>query len=409
MYSYIARQPIFDREMRTIAYELLFRDGMNNAFPDVSPEYATSRVISDQFLCIPVPRIACSHSAYINVPHQMLISGLGDALPHENVVIEILENAIPDERLFDAVKDLHNKGYQLALDDFTMKDSWDRFLRYISVIKFDIRGNSYQDILHYINVKQDWLKATEFLAEKVETKEEFDLYRSAGFSFFQGYFFSRPEIMKNKCLPQNTLSLCRLMMEVNREAPDFSAIESLLKTDLTLSYKIMRYVRNLLFKSHGIMKTDNFTLKEMLICLGCDAIRRFVTVAALANMGVAGVSECYHLSMVRGKFCELIARQTERALLPCNAFVCGLFSLLDIILEVPMEDLIKQISVPHAVSAALCEHQGDLYNILALSLCYEQYNWEGASEICHTLNISEFSVIEAMQAATKWADEISFG
>jgi EAL and modified HD-GYP domain-containing signal transduction protein len=75
MYSYIARQPIFDREMRTIAYELLFRDGMNNAFPDVSPEYATSRVISDQFLCIPVPRIACSHSAYINVPHQMLISG----------------------------------------------------------------------------------------------------------------------------------------------------------------------------------------------------------------------------------------------------------------------------------------------------------------------------------------------
>jgi EAL and modified HD-GYP domain-containing signal transduction protein len=110
------------------------------------------------------------------------------------VVIEILENAIPDERLFDAVKDLHNKGYQLALDDFTMKDSWDRFLRYISVIKFDIRGNSYQDILHYINVKQDWLKTTEFLAEKVETKEEFDLYRSAGFSFFQGISLAGPRL-----------------------------------------------------------------------------------------------------------------------------------------------------------------------------------------------------------------------
>jgi EAL and modified HD-GYP domain-containing signal transduction protein len=259
MYSYIARQPIFDGEMRTIAYELLFRDGMNNAFPDVSPEYATSRVISDQFLCIPVPRIVCNHRAYINVPHQMLISGLGDTLPHENVVIEILENAIPDDRLFTAVKDLHNRGYQLALDDFTMKDSWDRFLRYISVIKFDIRENSYQDILHYINTKKDRLKATEFLAEKVETKEQFDLYRRAGFSFFQGYFFSRPEVMKNKCLPQNTLSLCRLMMEVNREAPDFSAIENLLKTDLTLSYKIMRYVRNLLFKSHGITETDNFS------------------------------------------------------------------------------------------------------------------------------------------------------
>jgi EAL and modified HD-GYP domain-containing signal transduction protein len=100
--------------------------------------------------------------------------------------------------------------------------------------------------------------------------------------------------------------------------------------------------------------------------MGCDAIRRFVTVAALANMGVAGVSECYHLSMVRGKFCELIARQTERLYYPVM-HLCGLFSLLDVILEVPMEDLMKQISVPQTVAAALCEHQGDLYNILFLS------------------------------------------
>ncbi|WP_320339042.1 EAL and HDOD domain-containing protein, partial [Citrobacter farmeri] len=176
---------------------------MNNAFPDVSPEYATSRMISDQFLCIPVPRIANNHSSFINVPHQMIINGLGDTLPNEKVVIEILENAVPDDALFCAVKDMHDRGYQLALDDFTMDDEWDRFMQYISVIKFDVRDNDYEDIRQYIHRKSQLLQGIKFLAEKVETRDEFELYSRAGFALFQGFFFSRPEILRNKCLSQN--------------------------------------------------------------------------------------------------------------------------------------------------------------------------------------------------------------
>ncbi|HBV1539892.1 TPA: EAL and HDOD domain-containing protein [Citrobacter freundii] len=407
MYSFIARQPIFDTKMQTVAYELLFRDGMNNAFPDVSPEYATSRMISDQFLCIPVPRIANNHSSFINVPHQMIINGLGDTLPNEKVVIEILENAVPDDALFCAVKDMHDRGYQLALDDFTMDDEWDRFMQYISVIKFDVRDNDYEDIRQYIHRKSQLLQGIKFLAEKVETRDEFELYSRAGFALFQGFFFSRPEILRNKCLSQNPLPLSRLMMEVNRENPDFAAVERLLKTDLTLSYKIMRYVRNMLFNSHGIIQADNLTLKEMLMYLGGKELRRFVAVAALSNMGRSGISELYHLSMVRGKFCELIAGKINNVSLSYNAFICGLFSLLDVILELPMDDLIKQISTPQNVTAALCEHKGELFDILTLSLCYEKLNWEETAKICNTLNISEFTVIETMQAATKWADELA--
>ncbi|VTP13852.1 EAL domain protein [Phytobacter ursingii] len=408
MYSFIARQPIFDRERQTVAYELLFRDGMNNAFPDVPPEYATSRVISDQFLCTPPPRAGSRYCSYINVPHQMIINGLGDVLPNDSVVIEILENAVPDDRLFAAVKDMHDRGYQFALDDFTMNAQWDRFLRYISVIKFDIRANPFHDIVNYITHHKAMPGGIKFLAEKVETREEYDHCHRAGFSFFQGFFFSRPEIFRHKCLPQNTLSLCRLMMEVNRDIPDFAAIEQLLKTDLALSYKLMRYVRNLLFKSQGILNADNFSLKEMLMYLGCNAIRRFVTVAALANIGGTGVPELYRMSMVRGKFCEQIALKTDCTLLPCHAFLCGLFSLLDVILELPMVDLMKQVSVPQTVAAALCEHTGKQADILFLAQCYERRDWEAASEYCHVLHLSEHTVIEAMQAATRWADDISF-
>lgn len=407
MYSFIARQPIFDRKMQTVAYELLFRDGMKNSFPDVSPEYATSRVISDQFLCIPIPRIADNHSSFINVPHRMIISGLGDTLPNDKVVIEILEDAIPDDELFLAVRELHDNGYQLALDDFTLDSAWDRFMRYISVIKFDVREKTYHEIDRYLTEKKHLLHGIKFLAEKVETREEFELYSQAGFVLFQGFFFSRPEIIRNKCLSQNPMVLSSLMMEVNRESPDFTVLERLLKNDLTLSYKVMRYVKNMLFKSHGITPSGELTLKEMLMYLGYNEIRRFVSVAALSSIGVSGVSELYRLSMVRGKFCELIAGKLNLASLSYNAFVCGLFSLLDVILEQPMDDLIQQISVPGNVADALCLHKGELFDILNLSLCYEKLSWEETAEICRTLNISEFSVIETMQKATKWADELA--
>jgi c-di-GMP-related signal transduction protein len=123
----------------------------------------------------PCSRIANNHSSFINVPHQMIINGLGDTLPNEKVVIEILENAVPDDALFCAVKDMHDRGYQLALDDFTMDDEWDRFMQYISVIKFDVRDNDYEDIRQYIHRKSQLLQGIKFLAEKVETRDEFEL------------------------------------------------------------------------------------------------------------------------------------------------------------------------------------------------------------------------------------------
>ena len=140
MYGFIARQPIFNPEMKTVAYELLFRDGMTNRFPDVSAEYATSRMISDQFLCVPSQRIAGTHTSFINFPSRMVIDRSGEALDKEHVVIEILEDAVPGDELLQAVKEMNAQGYQFALDDFTLAPEWDVFLPYISILKFDVRN-----------------------------------------------------------------------------------------------------------------------------------------------------------------------------------------------------------------------------------------------------------------------------
>ncbi|MGL9722080.1 EAL and HDOD domain-containing protein [Symbiopectobacterium sp.] len=138
MYSFVARQPILNKNLQPVAYELLFRDGIRNSFPDVTPEYATAQIITEQFLTNSLSRLVDDHISYINVPHQMITNGLVEALPPEKVVLEILENAPPDDTLLASVKRLKKRGFKLALDDFLMAPEWDRFLPYIDVLKFDL-------------------------------------------------------------------------------------------------------------------------------------------------------------------------------------------------------------------------------------------------------------------------------
>ncbi|EMW0828068.1 EAL domain-containing protein [Klebsiella aerogenes] len=404
MFSFIARQPIFDRNKKMIAYELLYRDGMNNSFPDVSSEYATSKIISDQFLCAPIPRLTGKNDLFINVPHQMIINGTSEQLPADKVVIEILEDAVPDLNLLNAVEKMHALGFHFALDDFTLHKDWDVFLKYVSVLKFDIRSNTSKEILDYIQRKKPLLHGISFLAEKIENSEEFEIFKEAGFHLFQGYFFSKPHIVSNKSLtPHQNISLT-LLSEVSKENPDLSRIEKTLKRDLTLSYKIMRYVRNVSSYSRNVTFPQKITLKDILLYIGNNELRRFFSIAVLDNTTELQDAEIYHTSMVRAKFCELIAIKIKSTCLPSDSFFCGLFSMLDAILGIPLEDLVTQLPLSDEVKNALCEQKGNLYVILKLVIHYELLDWENTSKLCQELGIDEFSVIESMQTAIKWAD-----
>ena len=409
MYGFIARQPIFNPEMKTVAYELLFRDGMTNRFPDVSAEYATSRMISDQFLCVPSQRIAGAHTSFINFPSRMVIDRSGEALDKESVVIEILEDAVPGAELLQAVREMNAHGYQFALDDFTLAPEWDVFLPFISILKFDVRNYTLAQIKEYLKVRKHLTGHIKYLAEKIETKEEFNQYRDEGFSLFQGYFFCRPEVIKYKRLSQNQLAIFRLQMEVGRNKPDFRIIESLIKTDLTLSYKIMRYMKHTAFKHVGACNFSKLTLSEVLRYLGENQLRRFVAVVVLASAGNDTVSELYPLSMMRGKFCELLAETMNEPTLAENAFMCGLFSLLDTLLEQPMAELMKQIAVPQSVSNALCHQEGRLADMVSLCRYYEQQQWDEATRVRQALGLSDEDVVEAMRKATIWAGENAVG
>lgn len=407
IYSFVARQPIFDRRLNTIAYELLFRNGLNNSFPSVSDEYATTQMISDQFLCTPPSRLVGNYSSFINFPYQMIVQDLVYTLPREKVVIEILENARPDDHLLKSVQRLHRDGFCIALDDFSLSSDWDRFIPYINIIKFDVRENTFSEIDDYINKRDKLLKNVVFLAEKIETYIEFETYKKYGFRLFQGYFYSKPELIKNKRLSLNEVTSFQLINEISLSNPDFNKIESILKSDLSLSYKIMRYARNLLYKIGGNYQSHRLTLKEVAMYLGRNELRRFVSVACLKNNNEIKTPELYHISSVRGRFCELMAERLGFHSISQDAFLCGLFSLLDVILEISLEELFKQIAISELVLDTLLLHKGILYQLLKLVQAYEQQSWDEANSIIQELNISESLVINMMDSATRWADDFN--
>lgn len=194
MYSYVARQPIINCDLSTYGYELLFRDSMNNIFPKISSQQATSSLLVEQFLQQNIDLLLEGHICFINFPRSLLLEGVAECLPSDKVVIEILEDTAPDDALLEKVKTLHKLGYTLALDDFTMSPDWNRFLPFIHIIKFDLRTTSLLQIKVFIQRNQNM--PLTYLAEKVEDMAEFERVKQLGIHLFQGFFFSRPEIVK---------------------------------------------------------------------------------------------------------------------------------------------------------------------------------------------------------------------
>lgn len=409
MFSFVARQAIFDEKLNTVGYELLFRNSMDNRFPDVSAEQATTQLIEEQFLSAPVGRKNDNSTVYVNFPYQLLVEGLAETLPKNRVVIEILETAQPDRQLLETVKRMHTQGFRIALDDFIPGSEWEAFMPYVNVLKFDIRRSEREAIEHYIRSNRETLRHVVFLAEKVETYEEFEAFKKLGFGLFQGYFFSKPVVMKRNKLVQNRAFALKLMQEVNVESPNLNKIEDLLKRDVSLSFKIMRYAQNILYNTRGVSGFRNQSLRDIVVYLGINEMRRFVLMACLTSFDNVTNTEIYYLSLIRAKFCELVAMRTSSNNIANDAFMVGLFSLLDVILGLPLDELMEQIAVSPEVEKALKNNSGELYPYVQLARLYEQRMWEEASDVAHEIGLPGSAVAEMMNQAATWADGLPVG
>ena len=360
----IGRQQIVDRNLGVFAYELLFRDTSGRAPQQEEATEASNQVIVNSLLEMGLHPIVGPHRAFINFTRDNLLGGTAQLLPKDKVVIEVLETVAIDDALINAVQSLAKEGYMVALDDFVYDDAWLPLIKAANIIKLDILQVSPDISRRYIaNLQKYKLR---FLAEKVETQEQFAEYHAMGCDYFQGFLFSRPNVVEGRRLGTGQHAIVRLLADINRADIDFVKLADTISLDVGLSYKLLRYINNSsLFRLP--QKVDS--IHRAILCLGLHEVRRWASLVALASFPDTP-KEVLVLSLARAKMCELLSSFSGLQNVD-EFFLTGLMSMLDRMTGVPLPEIVVDLPLAETVIAALLTHKGPLGDALSCSTHYE--------------------------------------
>jgi EAL and modified HD-GYP domain-containing signal transduction protein len=395
---HVARQPILLRDQRLFGYELLFRGGATNAFPGIDGDTATSSVLTDSFLTIGMDRLAGNKPVFINFTRELLLKKIPTLFPPKKLVVEILEDLQPDPDLIDACRQITAAGYQMVLDDFVYRPELEPFMALASIIKIDVRISEMLQIKEII--KKTAFSKIRLLAEKVETHDEYRRLRELGFWFFQGYFFARPEIVSGRQIGASKMNLLQIIAEVNGGDVKMARLEKLIHWDVNISYKLLRYLNSAFFRRAQAVSS----IKKALLMLGETGVRQFVTLIAAAELAAGKPGELIRTCIVRAKFCELLADGLPGIYDRSELFLLGLFSLIDAILDMPMDQVMGQLPLSGNITEALVHGQGRLAPLIGLTRCYESGDWTGIGKGAAALGLEESRLPAFYQEALGWAD-----
>ena len=402
MDAYVARQPILDRKKSLFAYELLFRDGLANYMPNIDGDIATSKLLSSSFLTIGIDKITFGKRAFINFTQNLIESDIPLMFPRETTVVEILEDVNPTSRVTEACKKLSAQGYYLALDDFVFKLKLTPLIELADIIKVDFRVTPYSEIKQML--QKFGTKKIKFLAEKVETNEEFSDALKMGFEFFQGYFFSKPEIVRGKEISGSQMQYLNFMIEISKPNYDLNELETIISRDVSMSYKLLRYVNSPYFKR----SSETISLKQALLVLGKDELRRLLSLIGLSKLASNKPDELIKSASIRAKFCEKLGSVSGCAAHYDELFLLGLFSNLDAILDQPMKDIMEKLPLEISVKDALVYRKGELANYLDFAEFYEQGEWESVKGFAAKMCIAENLIPNIYLEACSWTNEFVF-
>ena len=392
---FVGRQAIYNRKLDTYAYELLFRDGESSGANVTDGNRATSQVINNAFLVIGLEQVVQHHFAFINLTREFLLSEIPFPLPPGKVVLEVLEDVAVDAELVISLEEFKNKGYIIALDDFVLTEKNRILIPFADIIKIDLMALTQHELIEQVKAFKQY--KVKLLAEKVETKQEFELCKQLGFDYFQGYYFSKPDIVAGKQLPPNRLALLEMISTLQDSECSFEDLETIISKDVAISYKLLRIINSSFYSLAKPVES----IQKALVVLGLQALRNWVTVIGLSQIDDKP-KELINSSLVRAKMCELLA--VEMSYDKGSAFTVGLFSMLDVLMDQPLKDLLDKLPLADEISEALLGYNGHLGKLLAIVVTYEKNDWEELEKIApvpvHTLRQVYLNSLE-------WSSEIT--
>src|SRR5581483_3232071 len=366
---FVARQPIFDQRNEVYGYELLYRSGLKPVFDGLDPDRASLQVIGNTLSILGLDTLTQGKRAFINFTHDILVNDYAMLLPPASVVVEILEDVAPTEEVIDACKRLRRLNYVLALDDVVLGDVVNPLVDLVHILKVDFQlcgPAERQRIAHLCRERN-----VRLLAEKVETAEAFETARAQGYEYFQGFYFSRPKILEHATLHASKLTMLRLLQEVSQPELDFDRIEQIMKLEVSLPYKLLRFMNSALL---GLGQTIT-SLKHALLMLGQSGVRKWLSVVVLADASDDVPHELIVNSVLRARFCEQVAARSRLRTRSNDLFLLGLFSMIDALLRRPLPELVAVLPLDEDVKNTLLGHPSELEPVYSLVCAYEQADW----------------------------------
>lgn len=404
---FIGRQPIFNRDEEIVAYELLYRNSHVNQFPKMDSDKATIDVLIHSFLTIGIQEISNSKPSFINFTENLLIQDELDFLDSTKVVVELLENVPITPPLIERLRKLKERGFKIALDDFIMDEAiliYDELFEQVDYIKIDFLLSSEQQRSVVENKVKSTFPHIKLLAEKVETREEFESAKHAGYSLFQGYFFQKPQIIKVTDIPANLLQYFQIISLLKDDKTSINLIVENIEREISLTYRLLKLINNLTKRPKAKIRS----IKQAILLLGLTELRKWIYLLAMYESEIQQKSDVFnelmYASLFRAKLCEKCARLNRKANYS-EYFLVGLFSLIDVLLKSPMNAVLVQLPLSETTLETIGGAKTDMTPYLQFSVAVQHLNWQQIEPLAQQLNISIEKVLPMYEEVKVWVDE----
>lgn len=363
---YLGRQPIFNKDLKPVAYELLYRAG-DTDHADKSDARASADVLINTFLEMGVQRVVGKARAFIHVTPEILDDNLLRLFDPKQLVLQLMPDAAFDDQLLESVSRLRANGYGISVDDLLVHEGTLPLLELAHFAKVDLQAVPEAELAEHVSALRKHSVA--LIAEKVETHEQFALCQTLGFDFFQGFFFARPKLVASRTLAEDRLSVMQLLAVLHSPRSQLQDVQNVIQRSVSLSYRLLRYANSAAFN----LPRKITSIAQAIVILGQRRIRDMATLLALTgSKDVPHELTCTLLA--RARLCAMLAPPGRDA--ADSAFTAGLFSGLDALLNKPLAELLDDLPLADEVRAALLEQAGPLGRVLSAVLALERADFE---------------------------------
>lgn len=402
MNVYMARQPIFDHDGNVYAYELLYRsNGSENAYNGISGDESTADVITNAFFGLDVKNVIGGAKAFINFTGNLIKRGVPKMISPELLVVEVLENQLADEEILDAVQDLKERGYMIALDDFEYSGAYNDLFALGDLVKIDFRTpqKSIEETAYVCRYSNKLM-----LAEKVETQAEFEYAKKLGCTYMQGYYFARPSIMSDRSVQPLPMNLMEVMQLMAQPEPEIKDIVEVMSRDTALCQRILRLINSVYFGVSNKVSSIN----QAIMILGLDYLREWVYLMGMQKITQNDNIEAMKQALLMAKFCRSISEMIPEAADQGESFyLMGLLSMIVLSGERALAQALDELPLTNDIKKGLLRRGGIYSDVFEMVSFYLDGKWDEFDELAKKYRLESEDISNLFVSCTQEVEQLN--